>query len=229
MAKANEIAYVEEVARRNNVPLADFQTYLLNKPFSDPRCHEYLMDAAQIMKFLPPAPAKVLDVGVGSGWTSEIFARSGYQVTGLDISSDMIDIARRRDCNVQFLVADYEAGPISGVFDGAVIYDALHHSENEYLVIKNIYEALAPGGVLVTIEPGSGHSTAPYSLAAVAKYGTTEKDMPYRLQKKHMKRAGFASIKQYPRTVTRGDSLFHCLTETVRLALGSSSVVVATK
>src|SRR3981189_3757355 len=99
MAKANEIAYIEEVARLDNVPLADCQTYLLNKPFSDPRCREYL----------------------------------------------------------------------------------------------------------------------------IAKYGTTEKDMPYRLQKKHMKRAGFASIKQYPRAVTRGDSLFHCITETVRLALGSSS------
>ena len=56
MAKANEIAYIEEVARLDNVPLADFQTYLLNKPFSDPRCHEYLMDAAQIMKFSAARP-----------------------------------------------------------------------------------------------------------------------------------------------------------------------------
>jgi protein-L-isoaspartate O-methyltransferase len=77
MAEANEIAYIEEVVRINRVPLAEFQAYLLNKRFSDPRCHEYLTDVAQIMGLLPPAPAKVLDVGVGSGWTSELFARAG--------------------------------------------------------------------------------------------------------------------------------------------------------
>jgi hypothetical protein len=59
MAKAIEIAYIEEVARVSKVPLADFKTYLLNKPFSDSRCHEYLMDIAQIMSFLPPSPARV--------------------------------------------------------------------------------------------------------------------------------------------------------------------------
>jgi SAM-dependent methyltransferase len=131
MAKANEIAYVEEVARLNNVPLADFERYLLNKPFSDPRCHEYLMDAAQIMSFLPPAPAKLLDVGVGSGWTSELFAKAGYEVTGIDISPDMIALAKLRDCSARFVVSDYEVGPIAGKFDAAVIYDALHHADDE--------------------------------------------------------------------------------------------------
>ena len=77
MAKANEISYIDEVARINSVPLSEFQTYLLNKPFSDPRCREYLMDAAQITGFLPPAPARILDVGIGSGWRSELFSRAG--------------------------------------------------------------------------------------------------------------------------------------------------------
>jgi SAM-dependent methyltransferase len=229
MAKANEIAYVEEVARLNDLPLADFHKYLLNKPFSDPRCHEYLMDAAQIMSFLPPSPARVLDVGVGSGWTSELFAKAGYEVTGIDISPDMIALANRRNCSARFLVADYEVGPIFGKFDAAVIYDALHHAENEYLVIKNVFDALVPGGLFITIEPGRGHSTATYSLDAVAKYGTTEKDMPYSLQKKHMQRAGFASVKQYSRAATSGGSPSRRLLEPLRLALGFSSVVVARK
>ncbi len=229
MAEANEIAYVEEVARLNDVPLADFQRYLLNKPFSDPRCHEYLMDAAQIMSFFPPAPAKVLDVGVGSGWTSELFAKAGYDVTGIDISPDMIALAKRRNCGARFLVTDYEIGPIADKFDSAAIYDAMHHADNEYLVIKNIFDALVPGGVFITIEPGRGHSRSANSLDAAAKYGTTEKDMPYRLQKKHMRRAGFASVKQYSRAATAGGSLLARLLEPLRLSLGSSSVVVARK
>ena len=229
MAKANEIAYVEEVARLDNVPLADFERYLLNKPFSDPRCHEYLMDAAQIMSLLPPAPAKLLDVGVGSGWTSELFAKAGYEVTGIDISPDMIALAKLRDCSARFIVSDYEVGPIAGRFDAAVIYDALHHADDESRVIKNIFESLVPGGVLITIEPGRGHSTSTNSLNAVAKYGTTEKDMPYSRQKALMKRAGFARVSQHSRVSSLRNSLLRGFIEPFRLVIGSSSVVVAMK
>jgi hypothetical protein len=66
MAKVNEIDYVQDVARVDGAPLEDFKSYLLNKPFSASHGHEYLMDAAQTMSLLPPAPAKILDVGVGS-------------------------------------------------------------------------------------------------------------------------------------------------------------------
>jgi 2-polyprenyl-3-methyl-5-hydroxy-6-metoxy-1,4-benzoquinol methylase len=229
MAKANEIAYVEEVARLNGVPLADFERYLLNKPFSDPRCHEYLMDVAQIMSFLPPAPAKVLDVGVGSGWTSELFAKAGYEVTGIDISPDMIALARRRNSNARFFVSDYEVGQIAGRFEAAVIYDALHHAENEDLVIKNIFNALVPGGVLITIEPGRGHSTSGSSISAVQQYGTTEKDMPYKLQSRHMANAGFSTVRQYHRAISTPNSLLQFIYQQLRLSLGSSSVVVARK
>jgi SAM-dependent methyltransferase len=229
MAKANEIAYVEEVARLNDVPLADFEKYLLNKPFSDLRCHEYLMDAAQIISLLPPAPAKVLDVGVGSGWTSELFAKAGYEVTGIDISPDMIKLAKHRNCNAGFLVSDYEIGPIFGKFDAAVIYDALHHADDELLVIKNIFNALVPGGALITIEPGRGHSSSESSISAVNKYGTTEKDMPYRHQRTLMRRAGFESVRQHPRASSLRNSVLRGMIEPLRLVMGASSVVVATR
>jgi SAM-dependent methyltransferase len=229
MVKANEIDYVQEVARVDRVPLEAFQNYLLNKPFSDQRCHEYLMDAAQIMSFLPKSPAKVLDVGVGSGWTSELFAKAGYDVTGIDISPDMIALASRRDSNARFLVSDYETGPIEGEFDAAVIYDALHHADNEAAAIQNIYNALGPKGVLITIEPGRGHSTSASSVSAVQKYGTTEKDMPYRYQRTIMKQAGFTSVVQHPRASTFRNTRFGGLIAPVRLVLGASSVVVAIK
>lgn len=64
------------------------------------------------MKLLPPPPARVLDLGVGSGWTSEMLARCGYRVVGLDIAPDMIAIARRRitgSLDLRFEVCDYEA------------------------------------------------------------------------------------------------------------------------
>src|SRR5882672_6757250 len=142
MAKGNEIGYVKEVAKQIGIPISDVNRYLLNKPFSDPRRHKYLIDVAQIMALLPPPPRRLLDVGIGSGWTSELFARAGYQVVGIDISEDLINIAKQRNCAAEFLVSDYEVDSISGKFDVAVIYDALHHAENERLVIKNIFDAL---------------------------------------------------------------------------------------
>src|SRR5205807_5289409 len=42
------------------------------------------------------ADAKILDVGCGPGWVSEYFARIGYDMTGIDISDDLIQVARER-------------------------------------------------------------------------------------------------------------------------------------
>jgi SAM-dependent methyltransferase len=229
MGKANEIAYLQEVARINDLPLSVFQTYLLNKPFSDPKRHEYLMDVAQIMSLLPQSPARILDIGVGSGWTSEIFAKAGYDVTGIDISPDMIALAKRRNTNARFFVSDYEAAPVVGNFDAAVIYDALHHADNEAIVVLHVFNALVPGGVLITIEPGRGHSVSADGIAAVSKYGTTEKDMPYYRQKIVMKQAGFSRVRQYPRASSLRNSLLRGIIEPLRLWTGASSIVIATK
>ena len=199
MAKENEIDYIRQVARIEDVPLESFRQYLATKPYSDPHCGQYLMDISQILNLLPPPPLKLLDIGVGSGWTSELFSMRGYEVLGLDISPDMIDLANNRSGNAKFTVCDYEIGPILGKFDVAVIYDALHHAEDESAVLCNIYNALSDDGILVTIEPGVGHSTTEDSLNVMKKYGTTEKDMPFSHQKKLMQLAGFGVVEQYIR------------------------------
>jgi SAM-dependent methyltransferase len=240
LAKIDEINYVREVAIKNAVPLGDFQRYLLNKPFSDPRCYEYLMDMAQVLALLPPAPRKLLDVGVGSGWTSELFAKAGYQVLGLDISGDMIDLAKQRNCNAEFLVSDYEVGPIPGKFDVAVIYDALHHADNEGLVIKNVFNALSDDGIFITVEPGAGHSKTPDSVQAMEKYSTTEKDMPFHHQRALMMRVGFGRVDQYVRISQtpveevasmkgRLKYIKHGFMRAHRTSRGFTSVVVARK
>src|ERR1700690_2698478 len=151
MAKNNEIDYIKQVAKIEGVPLNEFSQYLTNKPFSDLRCGAYLIDIGQVFNLLPPPPLKLLDIGVGSGWTSELFALRGYEVLGLDINPDMIALANTRCGKAKYLVCDYETGAIPGLFDIAVIYDALHHAEDELAVLKHIYNALTDNGILVTI------------------------------------------------------------------------------
>lgn len=202
MSKAHEINYIANVSKVLNVPLEQFESYLIRKPFSDQRRGWYLMDVAQILKHLPQPPARLLDIGVGSGWTSKIFALSGYDVVGVDIAPSMIELAQC-NCyglsNIEFHVCDYEAGMSFGSFDCATIYDALYHSVDEQEVITNTYNSLKKGGSLITIEPGKGHSQTVETIDATRKYGTTEKDMPFDLQKLLMQKAGFSEIKRYYR------------------------------
>jgi ubiquinone/menaquinone biosynthesis C-methylase UbiE len=55
---------------------------------------------------LPPR-ARVLDVGCGTGRPSaELLAAAGHEVTGRDISSGMIEIARAQVPGARFEVAD---------------------------------------------------------------------------------------------------------------------------
>src|SRR5215469_264249 len=50
----------------------------------------------QLLEYLPPPPATVLDVGGGAGHQSFPLAQIGYDVTVLDSSPAMLDKARQR-------------------------------------------------------------------------------------------------------------------------------------
>jgi SAM-dependent methyltransferase len=202
MAKQDEIDYVANLASRLGVPVAEVNRHLSEKPYADPGCGRYFMDLGQLLALLPPPPLKLLDLGCGSGWTSEIFARNRYGVLGLDVSSDMVALARRRasaGLDLRFAVHDWELEFPEKQFGAAVVYDALHHATDPDRVVRNVYEALRPGGVLVTIEPGRGHSMTPETLAVVQQFGTTERDMPFEIQEAFMRKAGFSRVSQYPR------------------------------
>lgn len=153
-----------------------------DKPFSHFTCSKNLVDLGIIMSLLPPPPARLLDLGCGTGWTSAFFARRGYRVTGQDIAPDMIRYAERNReryeaTGLDFVLSDYESLNFSEPFDCAVFYDSLHHATDEKAALESVYRALRPGGVLVTHEPGAGHSKSPDSLRAMELYGVTEKDM----------------------------------------------------
>ena len=243
MSKDAEIRYVANMATVLKVPYAEVEYHLTQKPFNDPLRWTYLLDMGQIMKLLPPPPARILDLGVGSGWTSEMLAWCGYEVIGLDIAPDMIDLARRRlntALKLTFEACDYEAPFDFGAFDAVVMYDALHHAENERSVIGNAFRCLKPGGVFISIEPGVGHSTTAATLDVVAKFGTTEKDMPYSYQAQLLRAAGFATVQQYLRLSQlplepltneeeRSKQRAHFQTWTEGTRNGLTSVVVAIK
>src|SRR5690606_17891469 len=139
----------------------DRREYLYTKPFGtdpwgDDLCGKFHDFSHLIEIFRLPRGAAILDVGCGSGWLTEFFARMGYRTMGIDISPDMIDVARARigglgfpargeGLDVSFAVMDSEAFSLGRTFDAAVIYDALHHFADERAVLANVFAHLNPG------------------------------------------------------------------------------------
>jgi SAM-dependent methyltransferase len=201
MAKQGEIDYLKNLEKEKGFD--NSIGHAMNKPFSDPDCSKYLSELAAIMELLPPPPARLLDAGCGSGWTSCFFAKRGYTVVGVDIAGDLIELARglaQKEGleNAHFEVHDYESMPFKNEFDCAVFYDSLHHSMDEKLAIQAIYSALKTGGRCVTDEPGKGHATSRGSIEAMEKYGVSECDMPPSLIFAAGKAAGFKKFLVYP-------------------------------
>lgn len=175
--------------------------YAVGKPFSSPLRGSYLIDIGEVLALLPPPPARLLDLGCGTGWTSALFARCGYEVLGIDLSPRAIELASSAhgSGNPRFVVGDFEKMAYRGAFDCAVSYDSLHHSSDEEKTIGCVYRALVPGGVYVLCETGCGHSRTPFTVQVMETHGVTEKDMPPRRSIPLLRKAGFRDVTAYPR------------------------------
>jgi len=77
----------------------------------------------------PKKDSKILDIATGTGKQAFAFAKKGYNVTGIDLSEDMLKIAKRtnRYNNVEFKIADGANIPFNAnYFDVTCISFALH-------------------------------------------------------------------------------------------------------
>lgn len=196
MAKQGEIDYLSSLGPRQ-------RDHAIGKPYSDPDCGMLLGRVGQIMELLPPPPARILELGCGTGWVGVMLARRGYDVVGRDIAPEMIECANELKARegipeIDFGVADYESLGSEADFDGVVFFDSLHHAENETLALGQAFRALREGGVCVLSEPGVGHSESEAAINAIDRYGVTEKDMPPPMVKRIAKSVGFRRASVHP-------------------------------
>ncbi len=204
MAKEDEIAYYRRLGEEG-------QRHSDGKPFSDAECGALLIDMGQALNLLPRPPAKVLDIGCGTGWTSEFLAQAGYGVTGLDISPDMIEACRRLRSgkDLQFLVGDFESIPSTSSYEAILSFGSLHHCDNLNSALACCFGALQKGGVLILLEPGEGHSESETSREYAANFGLTERSLPPSLLRDALLSVGFHNIQILPRL-----SLFYSPSDT---------------
>lgn len=94
-------------------------------------------------------PQTCLDLACGTGVLCEILTDQGMEVSGMDFSSGMIDIARSRDSRIHYDVADMTTYRPEKQFDLVTCTgDAVNHiaelSDVEK-IFRNVYSYLAPG------------------------------------------------------------------------------------
>src|SRR5436190_3857288 len=189
--------------------------WLRTKPFSAPPNFELaacLRTFAHVVDHLGLGlRAQVLDVGCGPGWMSEYLARCGYWVTGIDISEDMVEIARLRVSRIPEQVGDgvdplaeFHAMPGREMpwtdrFDAAILYDTMHHFDDEVETLRVILRTLVPGGRIYIREgarPEHGSEGEQALIAEMRTHETLESPFDPRYLLEVVREAGFEDVQR---------------------------------
>ncbi len=97
-----------------------------------------------------------LDVGCGGGWFTRAFQRAGYQMTGLDISPEMLDFAQaqamKEGSRSEYLLGDIVKFRSPKKYDFATaINDCVNYIPKDKLLsaFKKVSAALKKGGIVL--------------------------------------------------------------------------------
>ena len=122
---------------------------------------ERLAALATALDLLPAAPARVLDVGTGTGAAALLIAERypAAEVTGIDVAPAMIEVARRKtaDQRVRFLVADVTSLDPGDGHDLVVLL-------NMPPFFGHVARLLRPGGHVISV--ASRGPATPFFVAA---------------------------------------------------------------
>jgi SAM-dependent methyltransferase len=146
--------------RRRQQAISD----LVRRTYRDPRVVVRYMEIGlwpaeqQLIRAHVPAGGRLLDVGCGAGRTSIPLATMGWQVTGIDLSQAMVEVARdqaqaagvRVDfhtmdvCRLQFADDSFDAALFS--YNGI---ELLPGRAGKRRGLSQLHRVLRPGGILV--------------------------------------------------------------------------------
>jgi ubiquinone/menaquinone biosynthesis C-methylase UbiE/DNA-binding transcriptional ArsR family regulator len=114
---------------------------------------------AALLQLLPPGAARdLLDIGTGTGRMLEVFGPRVERAIGLDLSREMLSVARvnleragLENCVVR--QGDMYQLPLAGAsVDAVIVHQVLHYAERPDAAIAEAARVLRPGGRLVMVD-----------------------------------------------------------------------------
>lgn len=192
--------------------------WLHSKPFDptpgNPQYFRLMFDLLNILQAMQvPARARILEVGSGPGWVTEILLMLGFSVDALEPSADLIAIAQERctllashyrlagQPNVRFHQSTLEKSEFEEQsFDAILFFDVLHHVVDEDVAIEKVFHFLKPGGRLGIVDP-SWHpdykNLETQMMGEMAKFGTLENPFSTEYIDHLLNKSGFVEIQRY--------------------------------
>src|SRR3984893_12267254 len=139
--KGKEIAFFDRHAEED-----DYDVFT-------PQASARLIEAVVRLIGLAP-PAKMIDLGCGSGAFTHLLQRAGYECIGLDISGKLLCLARGRYPGIEFVQGDIEHLAFAdGSFDGALLSGVEHHLPDTSLCAASPFRILRSHGRFVAFDP----------------------------------------------------------------------------
>ena len=104
-----------------------------------------------IRRHLKSGGKELLDVACGTG-LEDSYLKKDFDVTGLDLNSAVLRIARRRNPKITYLHDDMRTFRLDRTFDVITCFDAMCYLQNHREMrqtLANFHRHLKPGGLLV--------------------------------------------------------------------------------
>lgn len=121
---------------------------------------EFAVHKAWIGRYLPPAPARVLDIGGGPGRYSIWLAEQGYRLILADLSPQLLEVAKGKAAGFGVtLEGVFEANAVDlapfpdASFDAALCMGPMYHlilEDDRRRVVSELGRVLKPGGMVFT-------------------------------------------------------------------------------
>jgi tRNA (cmo5U34)-methyltransferase len=144
------------------------QTYDQNRRTLVPCFDDFYGTVLNLIPFDRAASINILDLGAGTGLLSALVGAAfpHAQVTLVDISDDMLNMARQRfagqGARFRFERMDYARTPLSGSFHVVMSALSIHHlSESDKLsLFGQAYSVLEAGGIFINADQVLGETAA---------------------------------------------------------------------
>lgn len=149
----------------------------------------------------------VLDIGCGTGSLALRLAPDAAHVHGLDVSSEMVRIARAKADDQQVGNVTFHVGAFDACdefeaesLDGLCAYSLLHLVEDRDATLARIYRLLKPGGFFISSTVCLGESWVPFGpLIRVMRWlgkAPMVKSIRRSTLEDEIRRAGFVDVSQ---------------------------------